>query len=234
MIHFKILPALGLLLMAFVSAAQNPHQVLSADEFKSQLNTHSEWQLVDVRTPGEFSKDHIKNSLNVDFNGKGFKEQVAALDKKVPVLVYCLSGGRSARAAVYMREKGLTVYELKGGMMQWKANDFPIESSRPVSEGLSVADYMEKTSGKLVLVDFYAPWCAPCKKMSPELASLAAEHKDHFALLKINVDENSAVVKKMKIDALPVLMLYKNGEVIWSANQYVEKAVLLNVLKEHF
>jgi thioredoxin len=119
-------------------------------------------------------------------------------------------------------------------MMQWRANNFPIESLRPVSAGLSLEQYKAKTSGKLVLVDFYAPWCAPCKKMLPELAAISDEHKDHFSLLKINVDENNIVVRKMKIDALPVLILYKNGKVIWSANQYVEKADLLKILKEHF
>ena len=232
--HFNRLSGLGLLLIVFVTQAQVDKQVLPAEEFKSMRAAHSEWQLVDVRTPEEFSKDHIQNALNVDFSGRTFKEQVDALDKNVPVMVYCLSGGRSAKAATYMREKGLVVYELKGGMMQWKVNNFPIESSRPVLEGLSLEEYKNQTSGKLVLVDFYAPWCAPCKKMAPELAAISAEHKEHFSLLKINVDENNTVVREMKIDALPVIMLYKDGKVIWSANHYVGKADLLKILREHF
>jgi thioredoxin-like negative regulator of GroEL len=70
--------------------------------------------------------------------------------------------------------------------------------------------------------------------MGPELAAISAEYKEHFSLLKINVDENSTVMREMKIDALPVIMLYKNGKVIWSANHFVGKADLIRILKEHY
>jgi thioredoxin 1 len=226
---------LGLwIVFGFFAAKAQDNFVVSADEFRTLRERHPEWQLVDVRTGQEFSNDRINGALNVDFNAPAFRDQVKTLDKSVPVLVYCLSGGRSAKAAAYMRDQGFNVYELKGGLMKWKSREFPLESMRPVAKGLSLAEYNEQTSGKLVLVDFYATWCAPCRKMSPQLEALSVEHKGKFSLIKINVDENTTVVKALKVDALPVLMLYKDGTVIWSANEFVEKEDLSKVLKEHF
>lgn len=72
--------------------------------------------ILDVRTPSEFSKGHLINALNYDWNGNEFDKQIAPLDKSKPVFVYCLSGGRSSSAANKMRSSGFTqVYEMDGG-----------------------------------------------------------------------------------------------------------------------
>jgi thioredoxin 1 len=230
----RLLGAILIFLPAFVAMAQSEDNFLTPEEFRTAHESHPEWQLVDVRTPDEFSKDRIQSALNVDYNGAGFKEQVRALDPTRPVLIYCLSGGRSARAAAYMRDQGLKVFELKGGLLQWRSKDFPLQRTRPVAEGLSLDKYKALTSTSLVLVDFHAPWCAPCLKMAPELKALAGEMSGRFSLLTINVDENNIVVRALKIESLPVLMLYRNGEVVWSTNHYIEKADLANILKKHF
>lgn len=223
------------ILLLTVFSLDGAAQVVAPSEFKSKVESGRRNQIVDVRTRGEFDAGHVVNALNVDINGKEFESQVAALDPSVPILVYCLSGGRSAKAATYMRNKGFVVFELEGGMLKWKANNFPVESSRPVAKGLSVAEYNRKVSSeRLVLVDFYAPWCAPCRKMAPDLDALAEQYKDRLDLIKINVDQNSIVVKEMKIESLPVLKLYKAGVVVWSSNQLVSKAEMEKILVKNF
>ncbi|AEE51068.1 rhodanese-like domain-containing protein [Haliscomenobacter hydrossis] len=77
-------------------------------------------QLVDVRTPAEFSAGSIEGAQNIDVKSSEFKTMAAKLDKKRPVAVYCLSGIRSARAAGILKEMGFKkIYNLDGGYTAW-------------------------------------------------------------------------------------------------------------------
>lgn len=65
-----------------------------------------------------------------------------------------------------------------------------------------------------VIVDFYADWCAPCKKLAPIIEKVALEKK--FNVLKINIDKNPELAQKLNIEGLPTLFYYKNGNLIWN------------------
>lgn len=86
-------------------------------------------------------------------------------------------------------------------------------------------------SNKLVLVDFYADWCAPCKKMKPYLDEISKEMKDKVVVVRIDADANKALAKALKVDALPVLLLYKGKKQIWSYKGYISKAEVVKKLK---
>jgi len=93
---------------------------VSKTEFKSYLDSHDNAQLIDVRTPGEFAGGNIEGSVNIDFNGSTFEQDIQTLDKNAPVLIYCRSGGRSAQALKIFEANGFTnVLELEGGYMNW-------------------------------------------------------------------------------------------------------------------
>ena len=96
-------------------------------EFAEKLKEMPTATIIDVRTIDEFSKGHLANALNYDWNEIEFDKQISSLDKSKPVFVYCLSGGRSSSAASKMRSEGFkTVYELDGGISQWSADGLPI------------------------------------------------------------------------------------------------------------
>lgn len=89
---------------------------------------------------------------------------------------------------------------------------------------MTVSEYNELlNSQKIILVDFYADWCAPCQKMKPYLEEIASEMQNKVTVIRIDVEKNKELCKELKIEALPVLMLYKNRKLDWSNVGYISK-----------
>lgn len=197
-------------------AQNNGDSNLSATEFAKKLNQTKDAQLVDVRTPGEFRNGHLKNAMNIDWNADDFAEKAKALDKDKSVFLYCMSGPRSTAAAEKLQEMGFkNIYEMQGGMMKWRNANLP-EIKASTSAGMSLSQYNELLkSDTPVLVDFYAEWCAPCKKMEPYLTKMSTEMPDKVKIVRINADENTELCKALNVSALPVLKLYKNEQIVW-------------------
>ncbi|HXC06917.1 MAG TPA: rhodanese-like domain-containing protein [Bacteroidia bacterium] len=190
---------------------------LPVDDFEKKL-TSPGVQLVDVRTPEEFNQGHLKGAINYDYRSPQFTDQISKLDKSKPVMVYCLSGGRSGAAAGKLGELGFQeVYNMQGGMMKWNAAQKPVEgASAPLGKGMCIDDFnMLLHTDKYVLVDYNATWCQPCKRMAPMLDSLVQAKADKLKLVKIDADENKDLLKLKGVEAIPVFELYKDGKLIW-------------------
>ena len=67
-------------------------------------------------------------------------------------------------------------------------------------------------SDKPVLVDFWAPWCGPCRVIAPSLEEIADEQSDELRIVKLNVDENQATAARYQVLSIPTLILFKGGE----------------------
>ena len=213
--------------------AQSVATALSAKEFAKKIQKNPDAQVVDVRTPSEFRAGHIPDAANIDIRSEDFKTMSSALDKTKPVFVYCLSGGRSSSAAKYFLAQGYReVYEMPGGMMEWRNNDLPEVKLTIASEGMSVPEYEAMlTSGKVILVDFYAEWCAPCKKMKPFLDKISQDMADEVTVIRIDADQNSRLCKALGVSALPVLKIYREGKESWSHTGFIDEAGLRTQLR---
>jgi thioredoxin 1 len=87
-------------------------------------------------------------------------------------------------------------------------------SAKSVTTASFQADVL--SSGKPVLVDFWAEWCGPCRMVSPILDEISAEHGEKLTIVKVNVDEEPALAQQYGITSIPALQVFQNGEVVKS------------------
>ena len=205
----------------FISTAIGLSQILSIDDFEKKYAEIPTAQLVDVRTSGEYGGGHLPKAQNIDYKSADFTTKIQTLDKSKPVFLYCLSGGRSGEAMTILKQNGFSeVYNMGGGYLKWTSKMKPVEGVKPVdsANGLS-KEYMDKLlkDNKIVVLDFYASWCAPCLKMMPTIDKLSAEMKGKVAFEKVDSDANKALVAEYKIDEIPTFLIYKNGKMTMRA-----------------
>lgn len=132
----KIWLAMVFLANALLSNCQTPKENdgmiakdVSAKEAQELLSRRQDIQLLDVRTPEEYTSGHLPKAQLVDISRMAsFKETLEKMDKDKPTIVYCAVGGRSSRAKNVLTEMGFKeVYNLSGGIMAWQSNGLPVE-----------------------------------------------------------------------------------------------------------
>ena len=89
------------------------------------------------------------------------------------------------------------------------------------------------SSEKLTLVDFWATWCGPCRKLSPVIDEIAQEFNDKVKFVKIKADENLQTAQKYSISGVPSLLIFKNGEPVERIVNIVPKSVKIANLNRH-
>jgi thioredoxin 1 len=88
-------------------------------------------------------------------------------------------------------------------------------------------------STKLVLVDFHAEWCGPCKLMKPVLKDLKEKLGDKVTVIKIDVDRNPRAMAAYQIQGVPTLILFKEGKILWRQSGLVPSTQLTQVINQH-
>ncbi|QBP40719.1 thioredoxin [Paenisporosarcina antarctica] len=93
--------------------------------------------------------------------------------------------------------------------------------------------FSNEISDGLVLVDFWAPWCGPCKMIAPVLVELDADMSDKVKIVKIDVDENQETASNFGIMSIPTLVLFKDGKPVDKVVGFNPKEALVDLVNKH-
>lgn len=95
-------------------------------------------------------------------------------------------------------------------------------------------NFTAETGEGLVLVDFWAPWCGPCKMIAPVLVEIDEEMGDKVKVVKVDVDENQETAAKFEVMSIPSLFVMKDGQIVDKALGYKPKEALVELVSKHF
>jgi len=84
---------------------------------------------------------------------------------------------------------------------------------------------------QLVLIDFSAEWCGPCKMLAPILKDVKAELGDSVKIVKIDVDKNQSLASKYQVRSVPTMLLFKKGQQLWRQSGVLQKSEIVQVVK---
>lgn len=96
---------------------------------------------------------------------------------------------------------------------------------------ITATNYSKETAKGIVIVDYWAPWCGPCRKLAPILKDISSEK--NIKVAKLNVDENKAFASSQKISIIPTMLIYKDGKEVERLTGLYSKEELLEILNKY-
>ena len=226
---FILVPLLLLFLVTgiFPGLAQS----ISLDSFEAKINLDAQPQIVDARSQEEFAINHLYEAINIDLGAHGYKTKIATLNTARPVFLYAINEARSRELANLLLKKGFgEVYILKGGIGGWIGNGKQLYSSIDNTFSQNDLDNLLLLN-KTVLVDLHISYCPVSRRLQPIVDSLSREFGDAIKVVRIDVYNNPAIAGNFKINAVPALIAYDNGQVIFrKTGPDIDKAEIEGVL----
>lgn len=192
--------------------------------------------ILDVRTPEETQLGIIEGATIINFYDDDFEAKIQLMEKSKPIVVYCASGGRSSQAASILAEQGfMEVYNLEGGLYGWQNEGLPVTQALNDLGSSAVTEEEVMTlvqESNAVLIDFYAPWCAPCKAMAPIIDDIEKTYGESIHVERVDVAANPKLGKTFNVSSIPVFAIYREGKEVWRNNGLTEKSILVDEIQK--
>jgi thioredoxin len=107
--------------------------------------------------------------------------------------------------------------------MKWNAAGLATQPEQKIT-GMTLNEYQNLLqSDKKVLVNFYADWCAPCKKMLPYMLQLQKDLSNKVVIIRLNADEHKTLLNELKVAELPTLLLYEKSKIKWQYSGFISE-----------
>ena len=106
-------------------------------------------------------------------------------------------------------------------------------SDKKQNSAYDLSSYNQAVSEGVVLVDFYATWCGPCKMMAPHVESLKKEYGSKLTVVKVDTDKSIEVASHFKITSIPLVKVYNNGEQVYDKIGYHSKEELKSIIEKY-
>ncbi len=217
---------------------------IDATQFNEKMSNFENVQIVDVRTADEFNSGHIENAINLDVNSVVFENSLSQIYKEIPTFVYCKSGTRSQKAIEIMKKEGFKeIYKLEGGIEAWKNKQLPMTNPVVIEpkkfdpnefDPKDNSTFKEAIKGnKLVMVDFNAVWCGPCKMMKPYVEKFQDTKRDEVLVYTIDTDVYPELSSEYGISALPTIVFLKNGKELHRNVGYMPENELVDKINQY-
>ena len=229
---------IAIVITIVITAQKNDYHQVNSHQFDSLIKT-GKGMLLDVRTKGEFDNEHIKNSGQLNYYALDFKKKLDLLPKDQEIYLYCNTGYRSEKTAKTLIKKGFThVYNLERGIMEWNFVELPVvigqKTNKVQPDKVSIEAFNKViNSDTLVLIDFYAPWCGPCRKMMPLIDSIKTKYHPQMQVFKVNSDVSKKLIKQQKIIGVPLFRLYRNNELLFEKDGMLSRNELEDIIEKH-
>jgi len=130
----------------------------------------------------------------------------------------------------------IVIVALVIGYLMWqyrRIKNLPVGSDSPHVITLTDANIKQHISKGVVLIDFWAAWCMPCKMIGPVISELAEEMKDQAVIGKLNIDENQKTAQMFGVRSIPTLVILKNGKEVERIVGVKSKSIIKKQIEKH-
>ena len=188
--------------------------VLDVADFNAKVSEPNA-QILDVRPDSDFKKGHIINAVNINIGSANFDAMATQLYPDVPTYIYGSSEMDAVEAAQKLSGfKFNNLYVLKGGIASWQLAQLPLEAEQPkkVYESDTIPFEEARKGNKLVMVDFNATWCKPCKMIEPYVHRLHDNRASEVIVYSIDTDQRPDLAREYNANQIPLLVFIKNNQ----------------------
>jgi rhodanese-related sulfurtransferase len=197
---------------------------LTVKEFAGILEKAEHPQILDARSAEEFAGNRIKGAISVPVTDRRDADAIVGkLNPDAPTFTYSINSGRGEILAGMLRRAGFReVYALPGGLAAWVGEGYPIETSGTDDDALTVEQFGRMiASGQYILASFGSGYCGGCRRLVPVVEALKKEYAGQLKTVEIKLEENPAIIRDQKIEALPTLILFRQAAPVWRHRGFI-------------